>query len=169
MLYLMSNTGEAISVGTEFDHCINELSTALYEVIDFYMDRPKKQRTRKDIPTTIFPCRNNFVFEPLMATETGPATFISSLLDMRYFLAKRLYQVPQVLKIYSKFEHDIFYTWVVTDERDLEAQAVIYKIEDEMIERFPEFEFDFYTVYALGRDPDLLVDSTLALEKTGDA
>ena len=105
----------------------------------------------------------------LKTTESEPATFISSLLDMRHFLAEHLYQVPQVLKVFSKFEHDVFYTWVITDDRDLEAQEMIYKIEDELIERFPEFEFDFYTVYALGRDPELLVDSTLALEKPGDA
>ncbi len=145
--------------------CFHETFSGVYPVSKVFIDRRKKNRPKKDQPAALSECSNELIFQSL---RSDLSAFIISFLGMRDFLAKRLYQVPQVLKVYSKFEHDVFYTWVVTDERDLEAQRLVYDIEDELIEWFPEFEFDFYTVYALGRDPDLLVDSTLALEKPSD-
>ncbi len=166
MPYISSYLRENVSNEAGVYPCTHEATTEMHPLIEFYMDGQRRQRSRVYVATQLFGCSNDVIFQSIMSESF---IFISSLLDMRHFLAKRLYQVPEVLRVYGKFEHDVFYTWVVTDERDLEAQRLIYEIEDDLIERFPEFEFDFYTVYALGRDPDLLVDSTLALEKSGDA
>ena len=166
MPYISSYSRENVSNEAGVYPCIHKATTGMHPLIEFYMDGQRRQRSGLYTATELFGCNNDLIFQ---SQWTEQANFIWDLLDMRHFLASRLYQVPQVQKVYSKFEHDVFYTWVVTDERDLEAQRLIYEIEDELIERFPEFEFDFYTVYALGRDPDLLVDSTLALEKSGDA
>lgn len=87
---------------------------------------------------------------------------------MRHFIGERLYQVPQILRVYCQFEHDVFYTWVVLKEREIEVQQRIYEDEDDLIDRFPEFEFDFYTIYASGRDPDSLIENGSALVAPDD-
>ncbi len=84
---------------------------------------------------------------------------------MKHYLAQNLYLIPGVLKVLSKLDKNIFFVWVIIQERNIDLQEKVYEVEDKLIEMFPEFEFDFYTIYSNGRDPDILINKRFAIDK----
>jgi hypothetical protein len=66
-----------------------------------------------------------------------------------------------VERVYSKYRSNVFYTWVVVEDRDQTALEKIYEREKAIIERFPEFEFDFYVLYRKGQSVDTMISGDI--------
>lgn len=67
--------------------------------------------------------------------------------SLNRFIASCLAGVEAVERVYSAYRGRVFYTWVVVPERDRETLREIYRRQRQVIDRFPEFEFDFYVLY----------------------
>jgi hypothetical protein len=68
-----------------------------------------------------------------------------------------------VERIYSKYRSNVFYTWVVVEDRDQTTLEKIYEREKAIIERFPEYEFDFYVLYRKGQSVDTMISGDIDL------
>ncbi|MCK4578166.1 MAG: hypothetical protein KAU50_05205 [Candidatus Marinimicrobia bacterium] len=135
----------------------------LNRLINITTDRKRKQSSGIFRTTDVQSCRNELSLKYLLPTESK---YISSLLeDMKHYLAQNLYLIPGVLKVLSKLDKNIFFVWVIIQERNIDLQEKVYEVEDKLIEMFPEFEFDFYTIYSNGRDPDILINKRFAIDK----
>ena len=82
---------------------------------------------------------------------------------LNQFIAATMEPVDRVERIYSKNTTKVFYTWIVFKDRDEEALDTIYQLEEWIIDRFPEFEFDFYVIYRKEMPIDSLVSGNVEL------
>ena len=170
MSEITTQVGEFNTVSTTgFEGCIPTLITTeagsgqLNQLINITMDRRRKQLSGIFRTTSVQSYRNDLSFKYLLPTESK---YISSLLEgMKHFLAQNLYLIPDVLKVLSKLDRNIYYVWVIIPGRNMDLQDKVYEVEDKLIGMFPEFEFDFYTIYSNGRDPDKLIDKRFTIDK----
>jgi hypothetical protein len=63
----------------------------------------------------------------------------------------------------------VFYVWVIVNRFADDVRARIYDRQRAIIDEFSTFEFDFYIIAGLGRDPWELVSEsvTLAFQRHG--
>ncbi|GMR23500.1 MAG: hypothetical protein BMS9Abin37_1934 [Acidobacteriota bacterium] len=93
----------------------------------------------------------------LLYTNVLASICTRSTQSLNQHIADLMSVVPQVERVYSKYDGNTFYTWIVIEERDRDVQRAIYAIEKEIIGRFSEMCFDFYIIYRSGADIDSLV------------
>jgi len=137
------------------DICVHFFpSDILPQQTEFNMDRPRRQKIRHEQASILFNCKNINRTDFGIVNDNAIGQFISSIYDMREYIKCQFLEMHDILKVHCKLEENIFYTWIAIEERDLELRQQIYQIEDEIIKKFPEYEFDFYTIYASGRNPE---------------
>ena len=83
--------------------------------------------------------------------------------DIKGFIGVILGEVNGVNRVMCKHEGNILYTWVIINKRDLRIINKLYSMENNLIDIFPEFDFDFNTIYANGHDINSLIDTTSTL------
>jgi len=116
----------------------------------------------------LFPSEDPILIElrniPLQCRAAVEGHPVSSETDsLNQFIAKGMSDLTQVERVYSKFDGQVFYTWIVIEQRDREVQKAVYEREQKIINRFPEYGFDFYVVYRSGADIDSLVSGEIEL------
>lgn len=81
-----------------------------------------------------------------------------SVSDLKEYIGDKIGQSDGVLRIYSRFNNNVLSCWIIIEKRDRKILETIYSIEDNIIERFFDCEFDFHTKYANGRDIDSIIN-----------
>ncbi len=66
-------------------------------------------------------------------------------------MAKDFASVPQVRHVMAERVDGPFLVWIAVDDPTPEVRARIYQKEMELIDGFPEIDFDFNLVLAMGR------------------
>jgi hypothetical protein len=66
-------------------------------------------------------------------------------------MAKDFACVPQVRHVMAEHVDGPFLVWIAVDDPTPEVRARIYQKEMELIDAFPEIDFDFNVVLAMGR------------------
>lgn len=94
---------------------------------------------------------------PVSKSLTKETVHASSTDTLNVFIAERMSEVGKVERVYANYKAQIFYTWIVIEERDREVQKAIYEREKRIINRFSDMRFDFYIIYRSGEDPDTIV------------
>lgn len=67
--------------------------------------------------------------------------------SLNKFIAARMADILAVERVYSAYRARVFYTWIILPDREQMTLREIYTRQQEIIDRFPEFEFDFYVLY----------------------
>lgn len=82
---------------------------------------------------------------------------------LKEFIALELSSVAEVEYVFSAFRNKVFYVWVLLNRFENEVRERIYDREGLVIDEFPMFEFDFYLISRMGRDPGELVSESIEL------
>lgn len=85
------------------------------------------------------------------------------------FIAFEISLVSKVEAVFTAFRNEVFCVWVIVNRFADNVRARIYDRQRAIIDEFPTFEFDFYIIAGLGRDPWELVSEsvTLAFQRHG--
>ena len=67
-------------------------------------------------------------------------------------MAAALKHIPQVLKAYYSFDDGVFSSWIVINPYEVSVRRAVFEIQQSIMERNPDIEFDFYTVAASKED-----------------
>jgi len=78
--------------------------------------------------------------------------------DLKEYIGDQIGKSDGVLRVYSRFNNNVLSSWIIIKKRDRNILESIYTIEDDIIERFFDCEFDFHTKYANGRDIDSIIN-----------
>jgi len=78
--------------------------------------------------------------------------------DLKEYIGDQIGKSDGVLRVYSRFNNNVLSCWIIIKKRDRNILESIYTIEDDIIERFFDCEFDFHTKYANGRDIDSIIN-----------
>ncbi len=100
-----------------------------------------------------------------LAEITNP---LSHYEGMCKYIAKTIREVPEVNLIYGKMEDANIYIITLLDEYDKEARRSVYRYQREILNNFPEFNFDFYVVAMNGQKPESMVSDLISLYKRED-
>lgn len=127
-----------------------------------FVARHKQQRTRVETLSALicasFGEEHSAAFPPIPHTQISSRTH-----SLNQYIGSLLAQVSMVERVYSKYRSNVFYTWVVVEDRDQTSLEKIYEREKAIIERFPEFEFDFYVLYRKGQSVDTMISGDIDL------
>lgn len=82
---------------------------------------------------------------------------------LKEFIAIELSGVGEIEYVFSAFRNSVFYVWILLDRFEHEVREKIYGREALIIDEFPMFEFDFYLISRMGRDPRELVSESIEL------
>jgi hypothetical protein len=108
-------------------------------------------------------CPDNPLTRPLTVIKwlTREANHTRSTDTLNVYIAEQMSEVNKevnkVERVYSNYKANVFYTWIVIEERDRAVQKAIYAREKQIIKRFSEMRFDFYIVYRSGADPETII------------
>ena len=107
-------------------------------------------------------------FEKWLQAATAPLTSAATS-ALNEFIAFEISLVPEVEAVFTAFRNQVFYVWVIVSRFEDDVRAKIYDRQRAIIDEFSTFEFDFYIIAGLGRDPwDLVSESvTLAFQRRG--
>jgi len=94
--------------------------------------------------------------------RTAPLTSIVTI-ALDEFIAFEISLVPEVEAVFTAFRNEVFYVWVIVSRFAADVTARIYDRQRAIIDEFPTFEFDFYIIAGLGRDPWDLVSESVKL------
>jgi len=99
---------------------------------------------------------------------TAPLTSTATT-ALNEFIAFEISLAPEVEAVFTAFRNEVFYVWVIVSRFADDVRATIYDRQRAIIDEFRTFEFDFYIIAGLGRDPwDLVSESvTLAFQRRG--
>ena len=145
--------GGAVSQGTA------DLSSLTTE---FTVARGKRRRIKTE---TVFA----LVWNQLAKEEFGASLSIHHLLissrthSLNWYIGNLMSEVSLVERVYSAYRNHVSYTWIVIETRDQDALQQIYQREKAIIERFPEFEFDFYVLYRGGQSIESMISGEVEL------
>jgi hypothetical protein len=100
--------------------------------------------------------------------RTVPLTPVATI-ALNEFIGFEISLVPEVEAVFTAFRNEVFYVWVIVNRFAEDVTAKIYDRQRAIIDEFPTFEFDFYIIAGLGRDPWELVSESvrLAFERRG--
>lgn len=100
--------------------------------------------------------------------RTVPLTSVATI-ALNEFIGFEISLVPEVETVFTAFRNQVFYVWVIVNRFAADVRTSIYDRQRAIIDEFPTFEFDFYIIAGLGRDPwDLVSESvTLAFQRRG--
>jgi len=103
-----------------------------------------------------------------LQAETTPLTSVSTS-ALNEFIAFEISLVSEVEAVFTAFRNEVFYVWVIVNRFADDVRARIYDRQRAIIDEFSTFEFDFYIIAGLGRDPWELVSEsvTLAFQRHG--
>jgi len=79
-----------------------------------------------------------------------PKTFIAD--DLETALGKDFGGIPQVRYVLTEWVDGPLLVWIAIDNPESSIRKKIYQKELELMDGFPEVEFDFNVIPALGRD-----------------
>jgi hypothetical protein len=82
---------------------------------------------------------------------------------LKEFIALELSSAAEVEYVFCAFRNNVFYVWVLLDRFENEVRERIYEREELIIDEFPMFEFDFYLISRMGREPGELVSESIEL------
>jgi hypothetical protein len=100
--------------------------------------------------------------ERLLCLNSGDATVIRKGTadlhvlfgsDLEYALARDLALVKEVRHVSIERADNNLLIWIALDDPTREVRERVFRKELELIEGFPEIDFDFNVVPAMGRDP----------------
>jgi hypothetical protein len=134
-------------------------------------------RLRSSEPLTLLPvfgpehefrAEHHLDSEKWLQAGTVPLTSVATT-ALNEFLAFEISLVPEVEAVFTAFRNEVFYVWVIVSRFEQDVRARIYDRQRVIIDEFPTFEFDFYVIAGLGRDPWELVSEsvTLAFKRRG--
>jgi hypothetical protein len=100
--------------------------------------------------------------------RTVPLTSVATI-ALNEFIGFEISLVPEVETVFTAFRNQVFYVWVIVSRFEEDVRAKIYDRQRAIIDEFSTFEFDFYIIAGLGRDPWELVSEsvTLAFQRRG--
>jgi|SRR5271157_4817172 len=103
-------------------------------------------------------------------TADGPGHFDTILgLGLEDALAHDLALVKEVRHVSIEKADNNLLVWIVLDNPVKEVRERVFRKELELIEGFPEIDFDFNVIAAMGRDPQQFASSAkLVYSRKGD-
>ncbi len=78
-------------------------------------------------------------------------------INMSEYIAELLSEEPIVECVYGKWERDAFYIMTFIKTLDRQARRRIYSKQQDIMNRFPKFTFDFYVIALDGNDVSSLI------------
>lgn len=99
----------------------------------------------------------------LLQTDESTLPIAVQTKRLKEFIALELSSVDEVEYVFSALRNNVFYIWVLLDRFESEVRGRIYRREELIIDEFPMFEFDFYLISRMGRDPGELVSESIEL------
>ncbi len=97
-----------------------------------------------------------------MQAGTIPLTPVATS-ALNEFIAYEISMVPEVETVFTAFRNGVFYVWVIVNRFERDVRERIYERQRAVIDEFLNFEFDFYIIAGLGRDPWELVSESVTL------
>jgi hypothetical protein len=92
---------------------------------------------------------------PLVVCSTGscitPEVLLSDPLEVA--LSKDFAVIPEVLQVLAERADSNLLIWIAVDSPEYEVRDRIFQKELEILDGFPEVNFDFNVILADGRDP----------------
>ena len=79
------------------------------------------------------------------------------------FIGFELSMEPEVTRIYTAFRGSVFYVWTLLDNFETRIREAVYAREQEIIDEFPMFDFDFYLVVADDQDAESMISGPVDL------
>lgn len=83
-------------------------------------------------------------------------------------LAAALKHIPQVEDAYYSFGDGVFSSWIVVNPYELNVRRAVFEVQQSIMDRNPDIEFDFFTV-AASKDDDagkpLFSDASIAYSR----
>jgi hypothetical protein len=83
-------------------------------------------------------------------------------------LAAALKHIPEVVDAYYSFGDGVFSSWIVVDPYELNVRRAVFEVQQSILDRNRDIEFDFYTVAASNEDDPnkpLFSDASIAYSR----
>ena len=85
---------------------------------------------------------------------------------LRTALARILGLVPQVRHVMAETAEGVTVVWIAVDDPQPDVRRAIYQKELEIIDAFPDVDFDFNLVPSMGRPPaDIVTDAAVVYSR----
>lgn len=93
--------------------------------------------------------------------DTAPLIRNNTKNDIKKFIGITLGEINAVKRVLCRYEGNILYTWTIIKKRNLKVLNQLYVKENKLIDLFPEFDFDFYSIYANGHNIESLLNTSI--------